>query len=507
MKKWIMTPLLGGLLLCGTWSSARQNDPPAASPAVQVGGAAGAIDDGPVTATITGGEMLVPPGVALPPPGPGALPPVDSASTPPLPAPGPGMPGVQGFIRRGPCAGVGRSSATTDADSRHRDAVPARQRWRVDVFRSRDWGGKAEKTAFLGVVTARADATLRSQLKLKAGLVVAVVEPKSSADAAGLQVHDIIEKCDEQWLINPAQFIGLVRMYYKPGDKVTLTVIREGQRKKITAKLEERETYAVDDDGNAFYLQQGFFDPDNPEGPVSLRGWSASGTPGPVQRITTAALGTAPLAPGFVATYGNDKGQFLLTIRDGHQILTAKDVKGKQIFQGLIDTPEQRKLVPPDVRRELEEMEKIRENVREKVRNKVHEGVQEAIRKAMEGDGPAPREAAAKRGVIRKRYWPNSGFAAGHGPSWPCPIVFHFGCNSIAGGLEISAVELQVASIVRTSPSLIESRPCELSQSAPKSPEWSAKPPSGRSSSAWKMVTAFLSVTQRTSPLIPRTGR
>ena len=87
------------------------------------------------------------------------------------------------------------------------------------------------------------------------------------------------------------------------------------------------------------------------------------------------ALGTAPLAPGFVATYGNDKGQFLLTIRDGHQILTAKDAKGKQIFQGSIDTPEQRKLVPEDVGKELEEMEKIKESVKEKVRSKVHEGV------------------------------------------------------------------------------------------------------------------------------------
>ncbi len=54
----------------------------------------------------------------------------------------------------------------------------------------------------------------------------------------------------------------------------------------------------------------------------------------------------------------------LITIRDGHQMLTAKDPGGKQIFQGPIDTPEQRKLVPENVRKKLEEMEKIKVKIR-----------------------------------------------------------------------------------------------------------------------------------------------
>ena len=75
-------------------------------------------------------------------------------------------------------------------------------------------------------------------------------------------------------------------------------------------------------------------------------------------------LGAAPLVPGFVATFGDDKQELLISIHDGHQILTAKDSSGKQIFKGPIDTPEQRKELPQDVRKKLEEMERIKIRVR-----------------------------------------------------------------------------------------------------------------------------------------------
>ena len=142
---------------------------------------------------------------------------------------------------------------------------------------------------FLGVTTTRVTGTLRSQLKLKAGLVVDTVEPKSSAETAGLQVHDIVEKFDDQWLINPAQFIGLIRMY-KPGETVTLTLLRQGERKKITAKLEERMSYAVDeDDGNFFFARQGMFDPNASAGSgLGLSPRRSPGSPGRSSRSRSA---------------------------------------------------------------------------------------------------------------------------------------------------------------------------------------------------------------------------
>ncbi len=217
--------------------------------------------------------MVVPPALPVP---------VDTAGAMALPAAGPGVPPSEEkrviSIRRvggapgmpGPFNGPGGNNRVWIASA------------------TATLAGKAEKAPFLGVITTRVSATLRSQLKLKAGLVVDMVEPKSSAETAGLQIHDVIEKCDDQWLINPAQFIGLVRMY-KPGEVVTLTVLREGERKKITAKLEEREAYALDEGQDFIYTQAGAFDPKNPRGPVSVFAKPVEGFGGPVQQITAGA--------------------------------------------------------------------------------------------------------------------------------------------------------------------------------------------------------------------------
>ncbi len=338
MNKLTMTLLLGALALNGTWARAQQAEQPAPQ-AVQAGSEAGVIEvqgaggRAPVAGGGTANLQAIAPLAAL-----------LSADGQTLAVPAPRarpIPNVRAQVNA-----LGNGSAWI---SSARATLP----------------GKAEKTAFLGVVTTRADATLRSQLKLKAGLVVDSVEPKSSAAVAGLQVHDIIEKCDDQWLINPAQFIGLVRMYYKKGETVTLTVIREGERKKITAKLEERDTYAVDDDGKAIYSFFGS-DGDKPGGSSSafFVGPAAGYPAGPLQRMTADALGAAPLAPGFMVSFGDDKQQLLINLRDGHRVLTVNNPAGKQVFQGPIDTPDQWKQVPETVRKKLQEMEKIKLKIR-----------------------------------------------------------------------------------------------------------------------------------------------
>jgi hypothetical protein len=376
MKKWLMILFLAGLPLSATWADAKPSDPPSATLAVPAGDGTAILEvqGGPATATVSesgtftiaGSAVAAPLGRRVPPvagvirgrgfvtgPG-GAIQPVVTADGVALQA-GPDLPGE-----------VKQAIAILRAPGAP-PVPPARRQGPYQPGAGAVWissaratmAGKAEKAAFLGVATTRVTGALRSQLKLKAGLVVDMVEPKSSAETAGLHVHDIIEKCDDQWLINPAQFIGLVRMY-KPGEPVTLTILREGERKKIVAKLEERETYAVDDDGNSFYTQKRMITPGYQPSPAAVH----YEVTGPVQQITAGAFGAAPLAPGFVATFGDDKQQLLINIRDGCQILTANDPKGKQVFQGPIDTPEQRKLVPENVRKKLEEMEKIKVKIR-----------------------------------------------------------------------------------------------------------------------------------------------
>jgi hypothetical protein len=102
--------------------------------------------------------------------------------------------------------------------------------------------GKPEKIAYLGAVTTSAPAAMREQLKLApgVGLVVDQVEPGTPAEQAGIKQHDVLEKMDDQLLVNPDQLLTLQRSH-KPGDEVTLSIVRQGQRQSVKAKLVERE--------------------------------------------------------------------------------------------------------------------------------------------------------------------------------------------------------------------------------------------------------------------------
>jgi hypothetical protein len=101
---------------------------------------------------------------------------------------------------------------------------------------------KKEKVTYLGTVTSAAPAALREQLKLPrgAGLVVDSVEAKSAAETAGIKQHDVLEKLNDQLLVNTEQFTALLRTM-KSGDEVTLAIIHQGERQVVKAKLGEKE--------------------------------------------------------------------------------------------------------------------------------------------------------------------------------------------------------------------------------------------------------------------------
>jgi len=102
------------------------------------------------------------------------------------------------------------------------------------------------KATYLGVEATEADETLRAQLKLPAGVGLAVrhVDEQGPAKTAGLQQHDVLYKLNDQLLINTQQFAVLVRTF-KPDDKIELTVIREAQPVKLTATLVQKEVEAL----------------------------------------------------------------------------------------------------------------------------------------------------------------------------------------------------------------------------------------------------------------------
>lgn len=121
-----------------------------------------------------------------------------------------------------------------------------------------------EKVAYLGVQVGKADETLREQLKLGrgAGLTVNEVMEKTAAEAAGLKKYDILEKLDDQLLFNGEQFTALVRSH-KPGDKVTLSIIRQGEPQRLEVTLGETEVPKVAEFGG--FGEAMVFSPDGPK--------------------------------------------------------------------------------------------------------------------------------------------------------------------------------------------------------------------------------------------------
>ncbi|MGC4031087.1 MAG: PDZ domain-containing protein [Tepidisphaeraceae bacterium] len=106
---------------------------------------------------------------------------------------------------------------------------------------------KPEKVAYLGVATSVVTPALAAQLGLPAGVGVTVdaVDANSPALQAGVQVHDVITKFDEQVVVNVQQFAVLVRLH-KKGDAVPMQLVRQGKQTTLTAKLGERLLPPID---------------------------------------------------------------------------------------------------------------------------------------------------------------------------------------------------------------------------------------------------------------------
>jgi hypothetical protein len=241
-------------------------------------------------------------------------------------------------------------------------------------FRQFD-NGEKETVAFLGVETDSAPGVIAAQLNLPrgTGLVVRHVVPDSPA-AAVLQENDVLTKLDDQILIDAHQLAVLIRNH-KEGDEVRLTYLRAGKEATATVKLTQHEVpkmarlqVPLGPGGNfAFWAAR---PGELPEGGsedmdrvLALLDRHRE-QPGPrPERIEI----ERPHGPGLRAlsvntgnsnmVYSDEKGSLELTMKDRKKSLVAKDAKGAQLFSGSIDTPEQRKALPPDVRERPEQLE------------------------------------------------------------------------------------------------------------------------------------------------------
>jgi hypothetical protein len=281
--------------------------------------------------------------------------------------------------------------------------------------RERRWNGPMPPpappvpTPYIGVMTLPPPAVLSAQLGLKEGfgLVVGEVLPESPAAKAGLKKHDVLTKFNDQQLVDAGQFSTLVRSAGKDSE-ATLTILREAKEQKVPIKIGERmapqrqplpggmdprgqfEKWRGPAQDGMKKMQERMKDYGEKmrEYQEQLKGWQKNpaadlpqppplpaleaenaGLPiNPVDILVQAQPGGARQIRLFQPNGGaisyntadvkmmmkDDSGEIEVSTKDGKRVLVARNAKGDTVFEGPIDTDEQRKALPEDIRKKVE---------------------------------------------------------------------------------------------------------------------------------------------------------
>ena len=103
--------------------------------------------------------------------------------------------------------------------------------------------GKKIERGLLGVMPHDMDADMAKALGLEEsrGVIISEVEPGSAADKAGIEHNDIILELDGQPVTSGNELRNKIAMM-SPGTKVRILLLRDGQRKTVTATLDKRDS-------------------------------------------------------------------------------------------------------------------------------------------------------------------------------------------------------------------------------------------------------------------------
>jgi len=216
--------------------------------------------------------------------------------------------------------------------------------------------------SYLGVVTRGAGPDIAAQLKLGEGfgLIVEDVLPESPAAAAGVQPNDLLRLLDDQLLVNPAQLEALVRRAGKDKD-VALTLLREGAEQKVTVKIGEkmmpvRRPMANAGGGGDFF----------PQGNPALRPGREGNRPfddyraGQPRDDAPLNLNTRYATERVRVLRRDESGTYEIGRDNGVRIFSAKKPDGTPIWKGPVETEEDRKAMPEEMRKKFEEIESSR---------------------------------------------------------------------------------------------------------------------------------------------------
>jgi S1-C subfamily serine protease len=95
--------------------------------------------------------------------------------------------------------------------------------------------------AYVGIATTTMTPAIAAQtgLSYTPGAIVTLVGPGSPAARAGLQEGDVVVALGDQELKNDQELRQAI-LARKPGEQVTLTIVRDGQRRQVQLTLGER---------------------------------------------------------------------------------------------------------------------------------------------------------------------------------------------------------------------------------------------------------------------------
>lgn len=217
---------------------------------------------------------------------------------------------------------------------------------------------------YLGVKLGPVSDELAHHMGLPQGFYQTVqgLEEGSPAENAGLQAFDIITHLDDQEIINAQQLVTLVRGK-EAGDEIAIKILRKGKKQELTATLVEREggdalPLGADphmDLGQLFKnLQQGFGQV--PQAPAPR----APGRPAK-PRIELIPRDAPQVERNIQSSSSisirNDLGHFQFNQKNGDKHLVIKDAGGNVMFDGPVNTDDERKSVPEEYRDTLKQLE------------------------------------------------------------------------------------------------------------------------------------------------------
>ena len=246
------------------------------------------------------------------------------------------------------------------------------------------------KVTFLGVSSSTLPARMSEQLNLPPNIYLSVdqVSSGSPASEAGLEIYDVILQLDDQILVNSPQLKALVRMK-KPGDNVELKILRKGKPQTLQVTLSEidkpieqinprigfkglgtlpSDLFSQNFDLLSPNLNSSINELLEKHGLTRVPQVLDPTNPDSIELDLNNPIHGSQTAPPNVQSFSfssqqnhiiiaDDEGTIEFTVKDGNKHLKATDAEGNTVFDGPVDTDQQRKKLPKNIREKLQKID------------------------------------------------------------------------------------------------------------------------------------------------------